>query len=266
MKILPSELPNAMNLEKLPQPEPTRLIRYIMRFYRSWAYFVADHAVLMISVCTVLTLFGTVKVITTPNENDITGYTPYGARARDELEVASEFFSRGGSGIAVFVLILPKNGGNALNKDVLEEALRFFSWPNYFEFALKLSLAIMACVCPFMACCTALGALFFGGVRFGSILCVTPFLVLAIGVDDAYLMIHSWQRVTRKLQTTPVKEDSSGYRLAEVLSDTGPAIMISALTNILADTVGTYTGSPEITLLAYGNMACIFVDFIYQVN
>lgn len=54
--------------------------------------------------------------------------------------------------------------------------------------------------------------------------------------------------------------------MAEVLADTGPAIIISALTNILADAVGTYTGSPEITLLAYGNMACIFVDFIYQIT
>lgn len=61
----------------------------------------------------------------------------------------------------------------------------------------KLSLAIVACICPFMACGTALGALFFIGIRFGSILCVTPFLVLAIGVDDAYLMNHAWQRVTQ---------------------------------------------------------------------
>ncbi|VDL83442.1 unnamed protein product [Nippostrongylus brasiliensis] len=93
----------------------------------------------------------------------------------------------------------------------------------------------MACICPFMACGTALGGLFFLGVRFGSILCVTPFLVLAIGVDDAYLMIHSWQRVTKELRENPVKGDSAAYRLAQVLSDTGPAIMISALTNISAD-------------------------------
>ena len=62
-----------------------------------------------------------------------------------------------------------------------------------------------------------------------------------------------------------MKDDCAASRLAEVLADTGPAIMISALTNILADTVGTFTGNPECTLLAYGNMACIFVDFIYQV-
>ncbi|VDM68211.1 unnamed protein product [Strongylus vulgaris] len=51
-----------------------------------------------------------------------------------------------------------------------------------------------------------------------------------------------------------------------VLSDTGPAIMISALTNISADAVGAFTSSPEITLLCYGNAASIFVDFIYQVS
>uniref|UniRef100_A0A8R1IQ23 SSD domain-containing protein n=1 Tax=Caenorhabditis japonica TaxID=281687 RepID=A0A8R1IQ23_CAEJA len=130
----------------------------------------------------------------------------------------------------------------------------------------KFSLAIAACICPFMACGTALGALFFAGVRFGSILCVTPFLVLAIGVDDAYLMIHAWQRVTAERRARPVADDSPASRLAEVLVDTGPAILISALTNIFADVAGCFTSSPEISLLAYGNMASILCDFVYQIT
>ncbi|CAB3410655.1 unnamed protein product [Caenorhabditis bovis] len=388
-------------------PEPTRLIRLISAFFEKWAYFVANHAVLLIVVCTVLTLLGTLKVATTPNENDITGYTPYGARARDEFEVMTDYFAHNGNGIAVFLLLIPKNYENVLNRPVLKEALRrsflaesdssenstslsdritlnypistiysrkmniqpnFFGvemknstaesgitniksskliafqirserkdgWTtqkikdfemqisDYFDkefvsqevrvltlstsnieaevvragmsllpflvvgFAImavvssvttfisalymhqvsihKFSLALAACICPFMACGTALGTLFICGVRFGSVLCVTPFLVLAIGVDDAYLMIHSWQRVTAERRKNPIADDSSASRLAEVLIDTGPAILISALTNIFADVAGCFTSSPELTLLAYGNMACIFCDFLYQIT
>lgn len=117
-----------------------------------------------------------------------------------------------------------------------------------------------------MASGTALGLMFFAGVRYGSILLVTPFLVLAIGVDDAYLMIHAWQRVSKHLRENPSSEDCVAHRLSLVLIDTGPAILISALTNILADAVGSFTGSPEVTLLCAGNMSSIFVDFIYQIT
>ncbi|VDL83441.1 unnamed protein product [Nippostrongylus brasiliensis] len=101
----------------------TLLIRCIVRFYNRWAYFVANHAILTIVICSIVSLVGLAKIVTTPNENDITGYTPYGARARDEFDVAGEFFSRGGNGISVFVLVLPRDGGNALRVDVLKETL-----------------------------------------------------------------------------------------------------------------------------------------------
>lgn len=68
-----------------------------------------------------------------------------------------------------------------------------------------------------MASSTALGLLFFVGVRFSSVLCVTPFLILAIGVDDAYLMIHSWQRVTKEMRhNPPIHGDSVAHRLSLV--------------------------------------------------
>ncbi|KAI1728642.1 patched family domain-containing protein [Ditylenchus destructor] len=431
----------------------TRLIRAVHCVYRRWAYFIVDHAWTVIFICSLISLICTIKVALTPNENDITGYTPYGARSRDELAIRDQFFGNGHSGpsFGAFLLVMPrKPGANLLDVDLMDEivqvddivrnnitmlnhvtnlkesfaqfcrdfcdinqpvrsfnsalqyqtervrngeelhdrielnypvttiygrrlniqpnfyditfdnssshvlsrktsnmgrvgmvaliykAERVGGWSdeeiqayemsisNYFEKVYKndklrvmsisntyvtmevvragmsmipflavgfiimavcssctvllsaaymqqisihkISLALMACVCPFMACGTALGLLFFGGVRFGSILCVTPFLVLAIGVDDAYLMIHAWQRISRQMRRNPVKEDCVAHRLSLVLIDTGPAILISALTNITADAVGSFTGSPEITLLCIGNMASIFVDFLYQVT
>ena len=50
-----------------------------------------------------------------------------------------------------------------------------------------------------------------------------------------------------------------------MLSEVGPAILISALTNIFSDAIGTFTGSPEITLLCVGNLFAMFIAFIYQV-
>uniref|UniRef100_A0A8R1I2Y6 Uncharacterized protein n=1 Tax=Caenorhabditis japonica TaxID=281687 RepID=A0A8R1I2Y6_CAEJA len=61
------------------------------------------------------------------NDNDITGYTPYGARARDEFDVMTDFFAHNGNGITMFVLILPRRHSSVLHPDVLREALRLES-------------------------------------------------------------------------------------------------------------------------------------------
>lgn len=47
-------------------------------------------------------------------------------------------------------------------------------------------MAIFACICPLMANVTAIGVLLYFGVRNGSILCITPFLILAVGKISSY--------------------------------------------------------------------------------
>uniref|UniRef100_A0A914PG60 SSD domain-containing protein n=1 Tax=Panagrolaimus davidi TaxID=227884 RepID=A0A914PG60_9BILA len=131
----------------------------------------------------------------------------------------------------------------------------------------KILLALASCILPLLACGTALALMTAMGFRFSSILCVIPLLVLAIGIDSSYLMIHEWQRIIQQCRENPTHENSQiEYRIAEVLSEVGPAIMISALTNMLADAVGAFTSSPEITLLCVGNLLSMAVVFIYQMT
>ncbi|KAL3091519.1 hypothetical protein niasHS_005089 [Heterodera schachtii] len=140
----------------------------------------------------------------------------------------------------------------------------------------KVSLALVACICPFMATGTALGLLLLCGMRFSSILCVCPFLVLAIGVDAAFLMTHAWNRIAKKKReeedkrTTKVGQSDDEIEgqvadtMAMVLMDTGPSILVSALANILADAIGCFIGSPEITLLCLANMAALSINLLFQ--
>uniref|UniRef100_A0A0N4Z0C0 SSD domain-containing protein n=1 Tax=Parastrongyloides trichosuri TaxID=131310 RepID=A0A0N4Z0C0_PARTI len=469
-----------------------RFVKFIIKQYKSWGYYVAEYDYQMVIICIIISLLGMLKIFFTPQLNDITGYSPYGARGRSEYSTYQEFFSHDGLSIATYLYIEAKNKGTMLKEELLKEAIEILditsgnitmhnsisnktysfnefcdsfcninepvrhfyngfmiqseavnnkeplndriklSYPtsmlfgrkvslqpyffglrfsndstigedenfdivdinddtgnitttngpkstelvtkkdskreiseedlkkitnikslklisfifraahqkdwidsdvkayemaivNYFKDVyksdnlvvhvysqsyveeemvrggtsllpyltvgfiimcgcsvvsvmirayymhqcspVKVMLAICACITPFMACATALSILFLCQIRFASILCVIPFLALSIGVDSSYLMIHEWQRVTKHCREAPSRRNSTVcYRMAEVLSEVGPAIMISALTNIFADLVGCFTGSPEITLLCLGNLTTMFVMFIFQMT
>ncbi|CAB3410698.1 unnamed protein product [Caenorhabditis bovis] len=446
-----------------------KFVRWIIDKFRNWGFLIAKHAWLAIIICLFVSAVSVLKILFTKQMNDITGYTPYGARAKDEYIEYQKFFSSAGLPIAAYLFIVAKDNGSMVRPDYLDETIQVLNYamnnitmydsiskrnesfnqfcesfcqvnepvrqfyngyqilsdgesnsrikmrypisemfgrqfslqPNFFGVELfddnadddaaklldaangepvlelnstslkdpmsrisnvksvkmitfqfraehkpgwteeqvkkwemslvdifekrynskrlkiyaysqsyveeemvrggiimlpylvvgftimcvcscilvmtralymhqenfyKIILAIMACLTPLLACATALALMFLCGVRFASILCVIPFLVLSIGVDSSYLMIHEWQRVTKHMRETPRKKDSVGHRMSEVMAEVGPAILISCLTNMFADFVGSFTSSPEITLLCTGNMLSMWFAFIYQMT
>jgi hypothetical protein len=74
-------------------------------------------------ICMIISLFGLYAVVKTPQQNDITGYTPYGARARDEYNRYQDFFAHNGLGITVYIYALAKDGGSMLRDKFLKESL-----------------------------------------------------------------------------------------------------------------------------------------------
>ncbi|CAD6198850.1 unnamed protein product [Caenorhabditis auriculariae] len=125
----------------------------------------------------------------------------------------------------------------------------------------KVTQAVLGCVCPMLATSSALGLLFWCGFRFGTILCVTPFLILAIGVDDAYLQIHACLRLSDEPNTLTKRE-----KISSMLVEVGPSIAITSMTNLFAFLVGIYTPTPEISLFCAGNAVAIVFDFVYQIT
>ncbi|KHN81405.1 Patched domain-containing protein 3 [Toxocara canis] len=129
----------------------------------------------------------------------------------------------------------------------------------------KVTFAITASICPLLATSTSLGLLFCLGVRFSSILCITPFLALSIGVDDSYLLINAWNHICVRQKDLAVRS-SLEERIVEMFVDVGPSMTITSLTNMLAFAIGVFTPIAEIRILCMAASTAIFFSFIYTIT
>ncbi|TMS35729.1 hypothetical protein L596_003063 [Steinernema carpocapsae] len=117
--------------------------------------------------------------------------------------------------------------------------------------------AFFGVLCPILSLCASFGTMFWLGFEFLPIVTVVPFLVLAIGVDDAFIFLHCWHRCNHNL---PVKE-----RLADTLADAGPSITITSLTNILSFAIGAYAPTPAIQMFCIFISVAVVFDYLYQI-
>ncbi|KIH58414.1 patched family protein [Ancylostoma duodenale] len=86
-------------------------------------------------------------------------------------------------------------------------------------------------------------------------MCITPFLVMGIGVDDAFLLLHAWRRHSDQ----PVKE-----RMRIVVLQIGPSMAITSATNTLAFGVGITSPTPQMSGFCLCTCLAIFLDFLFE--
>ena len=117
--------------------------------------------------------------------------------------------------------------------------------------------AVGAVLCTVMSVVASFGLLIGFGFKFIALYSVVPFLVLAIGVDDSFIILHAWHKTDPK---APVRE-----RMAEALSDAGPSITMTSLTNATSFLIGAISLTPGIHGFCVFAATGISIVFLFQV-
>lgn len=121
----------------------------------------------------------------------------------------------------------------------------------------KVLVAFGSILCPILSITSSYGIISLFGIRTNSLMLVMPFLIMGIGVDDAFLMIHPWQRLA--LFTSSVS-----VRIGLVFEEVGPSITITSLTNFISFSIGALTPTPEIRLFCVSTAIAMGLDYLYE--
>ncbi|KHN82903.1 Patched domain-containing protein 3 [Toxocara canis] len=132
----------------------------------------------------------------------------------------------------------------------------------------KVLVVIGIIVPPLLAVFTTFGIMGLAHIEIYPIQMVIPFLILAIGVDDAFLMLHAWNRLA------PAYDHLNGeerFRMiptmfGKVLEEVGPSITITSLTNAIAFGIGTTVSTPAIQLFCMAATIAMVMDFIFELT
>jgi predicted RND superfamily exporter protein len=81
-----------------------------------------------------------------------------------------------------------------------------------------------------MAITTSIGLLFALGFPFSNILIVVPFLVMCIGIDDAFLILAAWR------QSDP--DADLVEKMAQTMAKSSASVSVTSFTDVLCFAVG----------------------------
>ncbi|KRX99823.1 Patched domain-containing protein 3 [Trichinella pseudospiralis] len=105
---------------------------------------------------------------------------------------------------------------------------------------------------------TAIGLLSYIGIQFSRVVVVMPFLVVAVRIDNTFLMISALASIDRKTKT----ED----RVAEAMSEASVSIFLTVATDALSFAVGYITNFPAVQLFCLYTCTAILVTFVFQLT
>ncbi|KAF2418277.1 multidrug efflux transporter AcrB transmembrane domain-containing protein [Tothia fuscella] len=126
----------------------------------------------------------------------------------------------------------------------------------------KFMLGIVGIIIVLMSVSAAVGLFSACGIPVTLIIAeVIPFLVLAVGVDNIFLIVHEFERVNISHPDGPVSQ-----RIAKAMGRMGPSILLSATTETVAFALGAAVGMPAVRNFAVYAAGAVFINAILQVT
>ncbi|KAL1962370.1 hypothetical protein VTN77DRAFT_9783 [Rasamsonia byssochlamydoides] len=126
----------------------------------------------------------------------------------------------------------------------------------------KFTLGIVGILIVLMSVSASVGLFSALGIKVTLIIAeVIPFLVLAVGVDNIFLIVHEFDRVNLSHPDEEIDE-----RVARAVGRMGPSILLSAITETVAFAMGTFVEMPAVKNFAAYAAGAVFINAILQVT
>lgn len=126
----------------------------------------------------------------------------------------------------------------------------------------KFTLGIVGIAIVLMSVSASVGLFSAAGVKVTLIIAeVIPFLVLAVGVDNIFLIVHEFERINFSYPDEEIDE-----RVARAVGRIGPSIFLSATTETVAFAMGVFVGMPAVKNFAAYAAGAVFINAILQVT
>lgn len=126
----------------------------------------------------------------------------------------------------------------------------------------KFMLGVAGIVIVLLSVSASVGLFSAAGIKVTLIIAeVIPFLVLAVGVDNIFLIVHEFERVNASHPDSPVDE-----RIAKALGRMGPSILLSATMETVAFALGAAVGMPAVRNFAAYAAGAVLINALLQVT
>ncbi|XP_023226065.1 patched domain-containing protein 3-like [Centruroides sculpturatus] len=119
-------------------------------------------------------------------------------------------------------------------------------------------LGVASCVSALLSTVTSFGFLFYCGMKNIDINVTLPYLILAIEIDDAYVLISAWRRTSARMKVYD--------RMGETFKKAAVSVTITTLTSLLSFCIGITISFPAIRTFCIFASLSIFVNYIYQIT